>query len=64
MVTQSRLKCRGDRAFSVAAPRLWNALPLSIISSPTFYYYYLFYYFILSFSVQHFGSSHGVESAL
>ncbi len=35
MVPRSRLKCRGDRAFSVAAPRLWNALPLSIRSSPT-----------------------------
>ncbi len=27
---KSRLKCRGDRAFSIAPPRLWNALPLSI----------------------------------
>ncbi len=27
---KSRLKCRGDRAFCIAAPRLWNALPLSI----------------------------------
>ncbi len=27
---KSRLKCRGDRAFSIAAPRLWDALPLSI----------------------------------
>ncbi len=36
MVPRSRLKFRGDRAFSVAAPRLWNALPLSIRSSPTF----------------------------
>ncbi len=35
MVPQSRLKCRGDRAFSVAGPRLRNALPLSIRSSPT-----------------------------
>ncbi len=26
---KSRLKCRGDHAF-FAAPRLWNALPLSI----------------------------------
>ncbi len=32
MVPRSRLKCSGDRAFSVAAPRLWN---LSIRSSPT-----------------------------
>ncbi len=35
MVPRSRLKCRGDRDFSVAAPRLWNGLPLSIRSSPT-----------------------------
>ncbi len=27
---KTRLKCRGDRAFCIAAPRLWNALPLSI----------------------------------
>ncbi len=32
---QSNLKCNGDRAFSVAAPRLWNDLPLSVKSSPT-----------------------------
>ncbi len=32
MVLRSRVKCRGDRALSVAAPRLWN---LSIRSSPT-----------------------------
>ncbi len=30
LTPKSRLKCRGDRAFCVAAPRLWNALPLSI----------------------------------
>ncbi len=30
-----RLKCRGDRAFSVAAPSLWNALPLCIRSAPS-----------------------------
>ncbi len=29
-IPKSRLKCRGDRAFCIAAPRLWNALPLSI----------------------------------
>ncbi|KAK0143129.1 Dysbindin [Merluccius polli] len=27
---RSRLKTRGDRAFAVAAPRLWNCLPLHI----------------------------------
>ncbi len=32
MVPRSHLKCRGDRVFSVAAPRLLNALPLSIRS--------------------------------
>jgi len=25
----------GDRAFSVAAPRLWNALPLTVRAAPT-----------------------------
>jgi len=29
-VPKARLKLRGDRAFSVAAPKLWNALPLDI----------------------------------
>jgi hypothetical protein len=28
-------KCAGDRAFSVAAPRLWNQLPVSIRSAPS-----------------------------
>ncbi len=35
MVTRSRFKCKGDRAFSVAAPSLWNDLPQSITFSPT-----------------------------
>ncbi len=35
MVPRSRLKCKGDWAFYVAAPRLWNDLPLSVKSSPT-----------------------------
>ena len=26
----SRLKCYGDRAFSVCAPHLWNKLPTSL----------------------------------
>ncbi len=34
-IPKSRLKCRGDRAFSVAAPSLWNALPLCIRSAPS-----------------------------
>ena len=29
-VPRSRLKSRGDRAFSVVAPKLWNALPLHV----------------------------------
>jgi len=35
MVPRSRLKGKGDRAFSVAAPRLWNDLPLSVKSCPS-----------------------------
>jgi len=35
MVPRSRLKCKGDLAFSVAAPRLWNDLPLSVKSCPS-----------------------------
>ena len=34
-VPQSKLKSRGDRAFAVAAPRLWNSIPLSIRSAPS-----------------------------
>ncbi|XP_053106346.1 uncharacterized protein LOC128325025 [Hemicordylus capensis] len=30
---EARLSCTRDRAFSVAAPRLWNALPVAIRSS-------------------------------
>ena len=30
---RSRLKSRGDRAFSVAGPKLWNALPLHVRSA-------------------------------
>ncbi len=29
-IPKTRRKCRGDRAFATAAPRLWNDLPLSI----------------------------------
>ena len=32
VVPRSRLKGFGDRAFSIAAPRLWNALPGSLTS--------------------------------
>lgn len=34
-VPWSNLVSRGDRAFAVAAPRLWNALPLDIRTAPT-----------------------------
>ncbi len=34
-VPRSILKLKGDRAFSVAAPKLWNLLPVSIRSAPT-----------------------------
>lgn len=30
MVPRSRLKTRGDRAFSVVGPKLWNSLPVSL----------------------------------
>ena len=29
-VPRSSLKTKGDRAFSVAAPKLWNALPVNV----------------------------------
>ncbi len=34
-VPRTRLKCRGDRAFSVAGPKLWNTLPLSLRTAYT-----------------------------
>ena len=34
-VPRTRCKTFGDRAFSVCAPQLWNALPLDIKLSPT-----------------------------
>ncbi len=34
-VPRSRLKFKGDRAFAVAAPRLWNQLPPDIKSAPS-----------------------------
>ncbi len=36
-VPRSRLKFRGDRAFSVVAPRLWNSLPLYVRAAPTIF---------------------------
>ncbi len=35
VVPHVRLKRRGERAFAVAAPRLWNALPLEIRMAPS-----------------------------
>ena len=35
VVPRSRLKTKGDRAFAVAAPKLWNCLPLHIRSAQT-----------------------------
>ena len=35
VVPKTRLKTRGDRAFSVVAPKLWNDLLLEIKTSPT-----------------------------
>uniref|UniRef100_A0A1A8GC70 Uncharacterized protein n=1 Tax=Nothobranchius korthausae TaxID=1143690 RepID=A0A1A8GC70_9TELE len=34
-VPNARLKSRGERAFSVCAPKLWNALPLLVRQAPT-----------------------------
>ncbi len=34
-VPRSRCKTKGDRAFSVMAPKLWNSLPLNIRASPS-----------------------------
>ena len=34
-VSRVRLKTYGDRAFSVAAPKLWNDLPLEIKLNPS-----------------------------
>ncbi len=35
-VPRTRLKLKGDRAFSVAAPQLWNNLPSYIRFAPTY----------------------------
>uniref|UniRef100_G3PK59 Uncharacterized protein n=1 Tax=Gasterosteus aculeatus TaxID=69293 RepID=G3PK59_GASAC len=34
-VPGSRLKTRGDQAFSVAAPNLWNSLPIHVRTART-----------------------------
>lgn len=35
VVLRSKMKSRGDRAFAVAAPKLWNSLPLYMRDLPT-----------------------------
>jgi len=35
VVPKSRLEQRGDRAFAVAAPKVWNELPLQVRLAPT-----------------------------
>ncbi len=35
LVPRSRLKKKGDRAFAIAGPKLWNSLPVSIRMIPT-----------------------------
>ena len=34
LVVRKTQKCAGDRAFSVAAPQLWNKLPIYIHRAP------------------------------
>jgi len=34
-VPRTRLRTVGDRAFQVAGPRVWNALPASVVSAPS-----------------------------
>ena len=34
-VPSTRLKTKGDRAFQVVAPKLWNALPQELRSAPS-----------------------------
>lgn len=35
MVPRSRLKLRGDRAFSIIGPKLWNCFPVSLRLVPS-----------------------------
>lgn len=52
LVPRSKMKSRGDRAFAVAAPKLWNSLPLYIRESPTlgqFKTHLKTYFFTLAF---------------
>ncbi len=35
LILHSRLKRRGDRAFSVIGPRLWNDLPVEVRMAPS-----------------------------
>ena len=35
LIPRTRLRTVGDRAFQVAVPRVWNALPASVVSAPS-----------------------------
>lgn len=51
-VPRSKMKSRGDRAFAVAAPKLWNSLPLYIRDLPTlsqFKSHLKTYFFMIAF---------------
>ncbi|KAF7657139.1 hypothetical protein LDENG_00031080 [Lucifuga dentata] len=55
VVSKSRFKLKGGRAFAVAAPNLWNSLPLHIRTAPsliTFKSSLKSYFFLLAFSNQ------------
>ncbi|KAF7646044.1 hypothetical protein LDENG_00194380, partial [Lucifuga dentata] len=55
VVLRSRFKLKGARAFVVAAPKLWNSLPLHIRTAPsliTFKSWLKTYLFSLAFSNQ------------
>uniref|UniRef100_A0A3B4AA36 folate gamma-glutamyl hydrolase n=1 Tax=Periophthalmus magnuspinnatus TaxID=409849 RepID=A0A3B4AA36_9GOBI len=59
-VPKARLKTRGDRAFSVAAPKLWNSLPLSIECLGTctvIVFYALLYNVIIPHCFKHFSEN-------
>lgn len=54
LMPRSCLKLKGDCAFSIAAPRLWNELPAYVRLSPdigSFKYQFKTYLFFISFSI-------------
>nr|XP_061839065.1 uncharacterized protein LOC133621161 isoform X1 [Nerophis lumbriciformis]XP_061839075.1 uncharacterized protein LOC133621161 isoform X1 [Nerophis lumbriciformis] len=54
-VPDTRLKLRGDRAFAVAAPKLWNDLPLSVrqaSSLPVFKSLLKTYFYSMAFNTE------------